>query len=101
MMATTVRVEDELAERLREIAREEHRSIGQVIGDAITQYQKEKFWTVVRASYAQLRSDPEAWREYQNEIAVFEGASMDGLEHEAPYYSAEEEAEIRAQHDRT
>ncbi len=100
-MATTVRVDERVAERLRAIALEEHRSIGQVIADAISQYQKEKFWTEVHESFAQLRSDPEAWREYQHEISVFQGASMDGFEHEAPYYSAEEEEEIRAQHART
>ncbi len=100
-MATTVRVDERVAERLRAIALEEHRSIGQVIDDAVSQYQKEKFWTDVHASFAQLRSDPGAWREYQHEIALFEGASMDGLQDEAPYYSAEEEEEIRAQHART
>jgi hypothetical protein len=97
-VATTVRVDEHVAARLRTIAAEEHRSIGQIVADAVSQYQKEKFWAEVYESYARLRDDPEAWQMFQNEIAVFEGGSMDGLEDEPPYYSAEEEAEIRAQH---
>jgi hypothetical protein len=100
-MATTVRVEETLAEQLREIASEEHRPIGQVIADAIAQYQREKFWKGVHEDFVRLRSDPVAWQEYQDEIVLFEGASMDGLEEEPPYYTPEEEEAIRAEHART
>jgi hypothetical protein len=100
-MATTVRVDESLAERLREIAIAEHRSIGQVIADAVEQYQTEKFWTGVHASYTRLRSDASAWSEYQREIAQIEGTSMDGLADEPPYYTPEEEEEIRAEFART
>lgn len=43
-----------------------------------------------------LNADPMAWQDYQNEIALLEGGSMDGLEDEPPYFSAEELEEIRA-----
>lgn len=100
-MATTVRVEERLAEQLREIASEESRPIGQVIADAIAQYQKDKFWNGVYEDFARLKSDPGSWQEYQDEIALLEGASMDGLEGEPPYYTPEEEEAIRAEHART
>ena len=99
-MATTVRVEDKLHATLRELANEEHRPIGQVIEDAVARYQKEKFWKGVHEDFARLRGDPVAWKDYQDEIGLFEGASMDGLEDEPPYYTPEEEAKIRAQHAR-
>lgn len=89
-MATTVRVESKLAATLRELAIEEHRPVGQVIEDAVAQYQKEKFWREVEESVNRLRADPVAWQDYQNEIRFFEGGSMDGLEDEEPYYSEEE-----------
>jgi len=93
-MATTVRVEDDLAVTLRDLAKEERRPIGQVIEDAVAQYQQEKFWREVEASLERLQADPVARQGYQDEIGVFEGASMDGLEDEEPYYSAEEVEEI-------
>lgn len=99
-MATTVRVEDRVATALREVAVEEGRPIGKVIEDALTRYRTEKFWAGVHADFARLRSDSVAWNSYQDEIASFEGGSMDGLEDEPPYYTREEEEEIRAEHAR-
>jgi hypothetical protein len=100
-MATTVRVEDRLAATLRELAREEHRPIGQVIEDAVSRYKREKFWLEIEASVERLRSDPVAWKDYQDEIASLEGGSMDGLEDEDPYYTEEEVEEIRGRRART
>src|SRR5665811_1464622 len=79
MMATTVRVEEKLAVTLRDLAAEERRPIGQVIESAIAQYQKEKFWNGVHDDFTRLRSDPAAWKDYQDELALFEGGSMDCL----------------------
>ena len=95
-MATTVRVEEELAAKLREISIAEHRPVGQVIKDAIARYEREKFWKGVTEDLERLRADPVAWKDYQDEIAVFEGGSMDGLTSEPPYFTVEEEEEIRA-----
>lgn len=94
-MATTVRVEDELAARLREISIEERRPVGQVIKDAVARYEREKFWQGVTEDLERLRADPVAWKDYQDEIALLEGGSMDGLEGEPPYYTPEEEEAIR------
>ena len=95
-MATTVRVEEKLAAKLREIAREEHRPVGQVIHDAITRYEREKFWRGVTEDLERLRADPAAWQDYQDEIRLLEGGSMDGLEDEPPYFTPEEEEAIHA-----
>jgi predicted transcriptional regulator len=93
-MANTVRVDERLHATLREIALEEKRSIGQVIEDAIRQYRKERFWDGVEEDLARLRADPVAWKDYQDEIAVWDTLSGDGLENEEPYYTVE--AEFRA-----
>jgi predicted transcriptional regulator len=99
-MATTVRVDDRLHAKLRELADAEHRPIGQVIEDAIARYEREKFWQEIEASVERLRGDQAGWQDYQAEIAFLEGGSMDRLEDEEPYYSPQEEAEIRAEHAR-
>lgn len=97
-MSTTVRVESQLAERLRQIAKEEQRSIGQVISEAIDDYQKQKLWARVQEDFARLRANPAAWKDYQDELSVFDGSSLDGLENEPPYYTPEEAEIIRAAH---
>ena len=60
--------------------------------------QQKRFWTAVHEDFSRLRSDPTAWQAYQDEIVLFEGASMDGLEDEPPYFTPDEEEEIRAEH---
>ena len=95
-MTNTVRVDEQLHATLREIAREENRSIGQVIEAAIRQYQKEQFWAGVEEDLARLRSDPVAWKDYQDEIALWDTLAGDGLENEEPYYTPDEEAELAA-----
>ena len=100
-MASTIRVDDDVHAALVEIAGTEHRSIGRVIEDAVSQYRKAKFWKTVDESVERLRADPVAWKDYQDEIAFFQGGSMDGLEDEEPYYTADELEEILAEHTRT
>lgn len=100
-MATTVRVEERLANILRELAREERRPIGQVIEDAIQQYRKEKLWRGVQEDFARLRSDPVAWKAYEQEVMLWDATAGDGLENEEPYYTPEEEAEISEHYART
>ncbi len=100
-MATTVRIDEQLAKRLRKLAIDEQRPIGQVIRDALEQYEKEKFWQEVEESAARLHADPDAWQDYQQEIHFFQGGSMDGLKDEEPYYSDAEWEEIVEQRSRT
>jgi hypothetical protein len=96
-VATTVRVDSKVHTKLHELAAEEQRPIGQVIEDAIDQYRRAKFWQGVQEDYARLRADPVAWKEYQDEIALWDSTASDGLGHEEPYYTPEEEAELNAE----
>lgn len=82
----TVRVEPKLHEKLRALSTAEQRPISQVIEDAIERYEKDKFWTAFYDGFARLRADPEAWADYQNEAALWDTASLDGLENEEPYF---------------
>jgi hypothetical protein len=97
----TVRVEKKLHDTLRELSKAEHRPIGEVIEDAVAKYERDKFWKGVHEDYARLRADPEAWEDYQREVALWDSLSNDGLEDEEPYYSPEEEEAIRAEIART
>jgi predicted transcriptional regulator len=86
----TVRVAPKVHATLRELAAAEQRSIGQVIADAVDRYQKETFWRAMREGFARLRADPAAWGEYQDEAALWDSASGDGVEDEEPYFTAAE-----------
>lgn len=100
-MTTTVHIDDELHAMLREIAEREDRSVDQVLEDAVRRYRKEQFWKGVYADLARLRSDPEEWKRYQAEITLWDSTSDDALDNEEPYYTPEEEEEIRAEYART
>jgi hypothetical protein len=96
MGSAVIRVEEKTHATLREWSQEQDTSIGRVVSDLVERQLRDRFWRQVRADYARLEADPGAWKEYQDEVAVLEGGSMDGLEHEEPYYTPEEEEEIRA-----
>jgi len=96
-MTTAIRVDSQLAATLRALSIEEGRPISQVIEDALSQYQKEKFWREVENSVERLRANPVAWKEYQDEIRFFEGGSTDRLENEESYYTKAELGHILGQ----
>jgi hypothetical protein len=93
-MATVVRVDDALHQRLAEVSRREQRSIGKVIEDALGIYERERLWRETKEAYARLREDPVAWSAYKEELQEWDALSGDGIEDEEPYYTPEEEAEI-------
>lgn len=85
-----VRVEPKVHAKLRALSESERRPISQVIEEAIDDYENEKFWQATHEAYARLRADPVAWEEYQNEAALWDSVSGDGLEDEEPYYTEQE-----------
>lgn len=100
-MASTVRVDNKLHDKLRELAKAEQRPIGQVIQEAIQRYEREKFWHGVHEDFARLQADPIAWHDYQDEVMAWDATAGDGLENEEPYYTQAEEEEISAHYAQT
>jgi predicted transcriptional regulator len=84
MASTSVRISKQTHETLKDLAAREHRSLGDVLDEAIMQYQESKFWQDTRDAYTRLREDPGAWREFQDELAEWDATLMDGLEAEPP-----------------
>lgn len=87
--------------KLQDLAKTEQRPMGEIVNELIERYELDQFWKQAHAAVERLRADPVAWKDYKDEISMLEGGSMDGLENEAPYYTAEEEEEILAEHART
>lgn len=86
----TIHVEPKLHAKLRALSESECRSISVVIEDVVDDYEKAKFWQSMYEAYVRLRANPAAWEEYQNEAALWESVSGDGLEDEEPYYTEEQ-----------
>lgn len=53
-----------------------------VLDAAIEHYQRDKFLDDVNAAFANLRSDPKAWKEEQSERALWDKTLNDGIEPE-------------------
>jgi hypothetical protein len=96
MTSAMVKITSQTHAKLQEISRAQHRPMGEIVTDLVERYEREQFWKGVTEDLERLRADPVAWQDYQDEIALFEGGSMDGLEDEPPYYTAAELEAIRA-----
>lgn len=90
MASTTVRVDPRTHAMLRELSEQEHKSIGQLVTEAVEKYRDEKFLQEMEEALANLKADPVAWKDYQDEIALWDTTSGDGLENEEPYYDDSE-----------
>lgn len=77
MGSTTIRVDLETRDRLREIAEDERRPIIEVARDAAEALRRQRFAQQVREDYARLRADPEAWADYLAEAEATHGS--DGI----------------------
>jgi predicted transcriptional regulator len=82
MASTSVRIDQRTHARLRRLSEAEHKSIGQVVTEAVEKYEKDKFWREMHESFARLRADPDGWRVYEEETALWDTTSGDGLENE-------------------
>jgi hypothetical protein len=85
-MATTalIRVSAETRDKLARIAESQNSSIGDVVEAAASKLERDLFWKQVNEAYDRLKADPEAWADYQAELAMWDSLSFDGLE-EYPY----------------
>lgn len=96
MASTTIRVDPRTHAILRELSEQEHKPIGQLVTEAVERYRDEKFWQEMEGALARLKADPAAWEDYQDEIALWDTTSGDGLENEEPYYDEGEGTDAEA-----
>jgi hypothetical protein len=75
-----IRVSRTVYERIRDLAQENHETLGAVVERLVKQEEERHFWAQVDADFVALRADPEAWAEELRERALWEGTLMDGLE---------------------
>ena len=81
----TVKIKPETYGKLQRLARETHRSLPDVLEEAIGEYERKKFLEGLHEDFSRLRAQPEEWRAEQEERAPWDNALIDGLENETPY----------------
>ena len=79
MESPNIRISPHSKAVLRELAKREGKPMQTVLDEAIEHYEREKFLNDVNAAYAQLRADPQAWKEELAERSEWDGTLMDGL----------------------
>jgi hypothetical protein len=82
MESLTVRINRNSHKALRELSAMTNQSMTDVLDKAIEAYRRECLLEALNASFAALRSDPDAWAELQQERDVWDSTLQDGLEDE-------------------
>jgi hypothetical protein len=80
MASATVRISEKSRNTLRELAAQSGESMQTVLDRVIEEFRRKQFLEAANAEYAALRRDPEAWDEYQKELALWDSTLMDGLD---------------------
>ena len=82
MPSTSIRIDEQALAVLRELACTQRQPLQVVLTQAIDSYRRKKFLEEANAAFATLRSNPEAWREEQQERDLWGRTTADGLKRE-------------------
>jgi len=80
MSAPSVHISEASQRVLKELAEQTGQTEMEVLDKALDAYRRKVFLDAVNAGYAELRADPQAWAEWQEEIRSMDGCLMDGLD---------------------
>lgn len=89
--STTIKVRPQTHARLQEIAKEDDRSMGEVITFLVDRYERERFWQGVAEDLDKFKADKEGYQRYLDEFAEWDNQSTESLDSEEPYYTDGEE----------
>jgi predicted transcriptional regulator len=79
MSSVTVRISLPARDQLRELAEQMGKSMQAVVEEALELYRRRCFLEEVNAAHGELRQDPQAWSEVEEERALWDGTLADGL----------------------
>lgn len=71
--------------------------MGEIVTDLVERYRRELFWRQTAEDLARLKQDEGAWTEYRRETKQFGMLANEGLDTEPPFFTPEEEEEVRAE----
>jgi predicted transcriptional regulator len=76
-MSTTIRVSEETRDRLASLANTTGRPMTRVLDDAVEALERKVFFDTFNRRYRELREDPVAWSEIEEERGAEESALRD------------------------
>lgn len=82
MTKLTVPISEKSQQILHELVAQSGLPVMEVLDRALDSYRRQQFFKGLRADYAALRANPEAWREEQEERELWETTLMDGQDPE-------------------
>lgn len=82
MSAPTVPISEASHRLLKELAEQTGQTMMDALDKAVDAYRRKVFFDQMNAGYAELRADPEAWREHLAERSLWDSTLMDGLDPE-------------------
>ena len=80
MTTTTIRVSRKTRDMLHDLARDAGVPMQEVVEQALELYRRQRLLSAANDAYAALRSDVEAWQDWQAEQAPWDATLADGLE---------------------
>lgn len=80
MAGTTVRISEEVHDRLHRLAAQRRASMSTVIDSALAEYERKLFWSKAAAEFKSMRDDPEAWKAELEERDAWDTTLADGQE---------------------
>jgi hypothetical protein len=83
MATTTIRVKTTTHQTLRERAGERGESLSDTVDQLVEEDRRRRMFEAAARSWEKLRQDPEAWAEWQAEVALWDTTIADGLEDES------------------
>lgn len=82
MATVRIRVSGQTRDRLQQIAERQHQSVGVIVQQAVDQFDNALFWSTFHKQLDDLRADPVAWAEMNDEFHELDGTLLDGLDDE-------------------
>ncbi len=79
-MATMMKLNEGLRDRLKRLAAREGKTMQAFLEDLLEVYEERRFFLELHAGYATLRADGHAWNEHQRDLAEWDAVLADGLE---------------------
>ena len=80
MAGTTVRISEEVHDRLHRLAAERQASMSAVIESALAEYERKLFWAKTASEFQALRDNPTAWKAELDEREAWDATLADGRE---------------------
>lgn len=76
----TIRVADDVYQRLTEISQRDGLPISKVVAELVREQERREFFAKLHEDALRLRQDEQAWREFRDELAEWDATLLDGLE---------------------